>query len=99
MLDLYHPAMRVWLDLYFADFAEVPQSSYLHGSSLIFALAVDPHLFLAADPFRSLLTLKIQHHAYLQILEPRHRLIAIVIRNEPIKPEAQFICEDEVVLA
>lgn len=62
------------------------------------ALAIYPYFLLAADLLRSILALEVQHHAYLQVLEPRHWLIAVVIRNEPIKSKAQFISKDEIVL-
>lgn len=64
----------------------------------MFALAVNPYLLLTADPFGSLLALKIEHHSYLKVLELGHRLIAVMIGDEPIQPKAQFICKDEIVL-
>lgn len=65
----------------------------------MFALAIDPHLLLAADPLGCLLAFEIQHHAHLQVLKLGHWLIAVVIGDEPIEPEAQFVGEDEVVLS
>lgn len=98
VLDLDHPTVRVGLHLDLADFAEVPQPAQLDASPLVLALAVDPHLLLAADSLRRLFALEVEHHAYLQVLELRHWLIAVVVGDEAVQPEAELIGEDEVVL-
>jgi hypothetical protein len=97
MLDFYEPFMSVGLDVDLYYLAEIPHLSHILPS-LMLPVTFYSYFLLAAGSFGRFLGLEVNHLSDFQILEFWDCIIAVMIIDKPIQPEAELVCKNEVIL-